>query len=313
MKEVFKLLYLSLLTSSDEIKDFSFQVFGPVLSQAWKLKDSIKDIGISCQIPKMTMDEISKEQAPKVKQFTRSITSSKKRKQRRNGINQQCPGVPTSSQLNEENKFFSVRSSLCKSDAIKKTFTEIQENTGVNITFSHLKSTFGADWEMDANVAGLTAPNGRHFCPFCEIMLSNVSKGVLHSPVLFPKYANGGQISPTSFECRTLDSMSKSASEFQQSCAQKENAKHYKNCEHIPLIPEKDLLIKHVSVMLLHLSLGVGLQFINIVENAAVSLDVEIREANGLTSDGVIESYNKQHLLEEEIMAATVQADEISE
>ena len=123
----------------------------------------------------------------------------------------------------------------------------------------------------------------------------------------------GGQISPTSFECRTIDSMSKSASEFQQSGAQKENAKHYKNCEHIPLIPEKDLLIKHVSGMPLHLSLGVGLQFINIVKNAAVSLDVEIREANGLTSDGVIESYNKQHLLEEEIMAATVQADEISE
>ena len=140
----------------------------------------------------MTMDEIAKEQAPKVKQFTRSITSSKKRKQRRNGINQQCPGVPTSLQLNEENKFFSVSSSLCKSDAIKKTFTEIQENTGVNITFSHLKSTFRADWEMVANVAGLTAPNCRHFCPFCEIMLSNVSKGVLHSPVLFPKCTNGG-------------------------------------------------------------------------------------------------------------------------
>ena len=61
--------------------------------------------------------------------------------------------------------------------------------------------------------------------------------------------------------------------------------------------------------MPLHLSLGIGQQFINIVENGAVILDIEIRQANGLTSDGIIESYNKQHLLETEIHAANTELD----
>ena len=53
--------------------------------------------------------------------------------------------------------------------------------------------------------------------------------------------------------------------------------------------------------MPLHLSLGIGLQFLNIAENVAVSLDIQVRDANGLTSDGIIESYNKQCELEAEI------------
>ena len=63
----------------------------------------------------------------------------------------------------------------------------------------------------------------------------------------------------------------------------------------------KEDVIKHVSVIPLHLSLGIGLQFLNIAENVAVSLDVQVKEANGLTSDGIIESYNKQCELEAEI------------
>ena len=95
--------------------------------------------------------------------------------------------------------------------------------------------------------------------------------------------------------------------------AQKESAKNYNNCEHVPLIPEKGSVLKHVSVMPLYLSLGIGLQFINIVENTAVSLDIEVREANGLSYDGIIESYNKQHFLEEEILSMNKEAEEISE
>ena len=100
--------------------------------------------------------------------------------------------------------------------------------------------------------------------------------------------------------------------QFKESGAKRDSAKNYKNCENTPLISEKCTPISHVSVMPLHLSPGIGLQFINIVQNAAVSLDIEIRETNGLTSDGIIESYNKQHLFETEIKNTKMEVDEMN-
>ena len=195
--------------------------------------------------------------------------------------------------FNNQNKEYNASCDLFKNATKSVDSTE----TGMKVTFSNLVSTFGADWEIVATVLGLTGPNGRHFCPFCEVMLSNITKGVSHAPFLFQKYTNEGQNSPELLEDRTLERISELSSEFQLSGGKKETAKNYSNCEYIPLISEKGPLIKHVSVMLLHLSLGIGLQFINILENGAVTLDLEIRQANGLTSDGIIESYNKQHLL----------------
>ena len=91
------------------------------------------------------------------------------------------------------------------------------------------------------------------------------------------------------------------SAEFKEAGAKKESAKLFKNCEKVPLLPAKGDVIEHVSVMPLHLSLGIGLQFLNTAENVAVSLDVQVRKANGLTSDGIIESYNMQCELEAEI------------
>ena len=182
----------------------------------------------------------------------------------------------------------------------------------MHVTFLNMLSTAGADWEMVANVIGLTGPNGRHVCPFCEIMLSNINKGVLHSPVLFQKYTNIGPISPELYENRMLENMSHLAMQFKESGDKKDNAKNYKNCENTHLISAKGTPVSHVSVMPLHLSRGIGLQFINIVENAAVSLDIEIiGNKNGLTSDGIIESYNKQRLFETE-KNAKMEVDEMN-
>ena len=160
---------------------------------------------------------------------------------------------------------------------------------------------------MVATVIGLTRPNVRHFCPFCEIMLANLSKRVPHSLVLFENYISSDQVTPKLFDSRTLEAISQMPTEYQQAGGKTDTAKQYKNGENMPLIPEKAPLINEVSVMPVHLSLGIWLQFINILEDAAVSLDIEIWEASGLTSDGVIESYNKQDQLEVEIQSASVE------
>ena len=49
------------------------------------------------------------------------------------------------------------------------------------------------------------------------------------------------------------------------------------------------------------------MQFLNIAENIAVSLDIDVRKENGLTSNGLIEAYNKEHALVSEISDLTNQ------
>ena len=95
---------------------------------------------------------------------------------------------------------YSASCDLCKNATESVDSTE----TGMEVTFTNLVSTFRADWEMVATVLGLRGPNGRHFCPFCEIMLSKITKGVSYAPFLFQKYTNEGQNSPELFEDRTL-------------------------------------------------------------------------------------------------------------
>ena len=53
-------------------------------------------------------------------------------------------------------------------------------------------------------------------------------------------------------------------------------------------------VVDYFSVMPLHINRGLCLQFLNILEDHAVALDLSIRDANGLTSEGVLELYLKQ-------------------
>ena len=163
-------------------------------------------------------------------------------------------------------------------------------------SFNDLTSTFGADLEMVANVMGLTGPNRLYFCPLCKIMLSNLVESVPHASILLYKYHNHGKTTPICYKNRTFEDIKGLSAEFKEAGAKKESAKLFKNCEKVPLLPAKGDVIEHVSVMPLHLSLAIGLQFLNTAENVAVSLDVQVREA-----DGIIESYNMQCELEAEI------------
>ena len=155
---------------------------------------------------------------------------------------------------------------------------------------------------MIATVLGQTGPNGKYFCPFCEIMLAQVVKGSPHSPVHLRKYlSDNSSNTATTFISRIFEGMTEMAKSFQKNGAKKNKQRNIKIVKNVPLIPAIGDIINNVSVMPLHISLGIGLQFLNIVENIAVALDIEVRKENGLTSDGVIEAFSKEHTIISEV------------
>ena len=64
--------------------------------------------------------------------------------------------------------------------------------------------------------------------------------------------------------------------------------------------------------MPLHINLGLGLQLINIVEQSVVALDMEIGSANGLTSDHILEMYNKEQNIIKDILLNDIQLADIT-
>ena len=41
---------------------------------------------------------------------------------------------------------------------------------------------------MLARILNYTGANGTYFCPFCDIMLEHMIKGISHTPTILPKY-----------------------------------------------------------------------------------------------------------------------------
>ena len=75
---------------------------------------------------------------------------------------------------------------------------------------------------------------------------------------------------------------------------------NFQNCEKLPLIQGEGSVLKHVSVMPLHLSLGIGLCLVNVASDLAKSIDRQIRNDSGLCSDVMAEALeHRDSLLEE--------------
>ena len=94
----------------------------------------------------------------------------------------------------------------------------------------------------------------------------------------------------------------------------------FQNCEGKPLISAKGPVIDRVSVMPLHLSLGLGLQLIDIAEDIASALDLQIQEDNGLSTHEVtdtmenFESLQQQQMkLEEELILLKAAAEQLQQ
>ena len=86
---------------------------------------------------------------------------------------------------------------------------------------------------------------------------------------------------------RTVQNMKKDFEEFVKNGNVHKNASKFNNCEHVPLLLHDGNIIDLVSVMPLHVSLGLGLVNINIVENLATEIDISIREANSIPCDTI--------------------------
>ena len=160
------------------------------------------------------------------------------------------------------------------------------------------------------------------FCPFCHVQLADLKKGVPHAPVTLSKYNAHDHRQPEekTFTSRTVDGMAAMADMYATSGLPKGQVSKFQNCEGKPLISAKGPVIDHVSVMPLHLSLGLGLQLIDVTEDIASALDLQIRENNGLSTHEVtdtmenLESLQQQQMkLEEELILLKAAAEQLQQ
>ena len=135
-----------------------------------------------------------------------------------------------------------------------------------------------------------TGPNGVFICPFCLAQLADLKMGVPHAPLSLPKYSDKDPrlAEEKTFQQRTLEGMATMADNFASSGLPKSQVSKFQNCEAKPLISPEGPVIDHISVMPLHLSLGLGLQLVNVAEDIATAMDLKIREDNGSSSSAVI-------------------------
>ena len=138
-------------------------------------------------------------------------------------------------------------------------------------------------------------------------MLKYLVKGIPHAPITLAKYIqfeNRVKI----FQERALDGIREETTQFKEQGCPRNRLKDFKNCDDLPLLPPEinGLVVDYFSVMPLHISLGLGLQFLDILEEHAVKLDSSIRDANSLTWEGVLELYSKQ----KEICLTIIESEE---
>ena len=70
----------------------------------------------------------------------------------------------------------------------KRSISERKWDNSQASTIRSCRVTIGSDWEMLARILNYTGANGTDFCPFCDIMLKHMIKGIPHTPTILPKY-----------------------------------------------------------------------------------------------------------------------------
>ena len=91
--------------------------------------------------------------------------------------------------------------------------------------------------------------------------------------------------------------MSSGNEDFVNGCSVKALANQCHNCESKPIFRASGPVIESVSCMPLHLSLGLGKQTLEIVENEAIVLDKTIKEADGEACPELAEAFQRRETL----------------
>ena len=138
--------------------------------------------------------------------------------------------------------------------------------------FTSCRITFGGDWVWNSTILGISNASCVYFCPHCLVTNAALKKGEAHEPA--PDNEDDG-----SNTLRTLQFINTENERYlEETGGDKNKAKHYHNCIYKPLIGDHGDIIDILSVSPMHISLGLGLQFVNIMEEMCVSIDGEVKE-----------------------------------
>jgi hypothetical protein len=121
-------------------------------------------------------------------------------------------------------------------------------------------------------------------------MLDDTKKGKPHGLHILQKYRNKTNnlprvLPPDADFLRTFKGIEQKHNEYVAAGAQTAKAMNFENCINKPLLKgigtAAGAMIDTYSCTPLHISLGIGLQILNIIENQAIQLDKEIWESEG--------------------------------
>jgi len=146
--------------------------------------------------------------------------------------------------------------------------------------YTRCRLSNGGDWEYEARILGLVGPNAKQFCNHCLIKLEQLAKGEAHSLHKLPKYDN----TPKNHTLRSVGRCYAKTAQYKATAARVKSTKtaDFESCQSAPLIKgTTEKVIDLVSTTPLHLSLGVGLHILNIMEKQAISLDNTIKADMG--------------------------------
>ena len=171
-----------------------------------------------------------------------------------------------------------------------------EENSELNGgEFQNSLLVLGGDWAWIATILGLSGARGLQFCKDCLCKLSDLEKGKTHTPNPLSKY-NDHKPSKTDFEIRTFEMIKRDNQTYDNDGKPKSKLKEYNNCEFQSLFTGEGPILHTTSCMPLHISLGVGLKILNVIEGEAIKLDNEIKQDKGLQTDPITD------IMEEMIM-----------
>lgn len=185
------------------------------------------------------------------------------------------------------------------------------DGTEMECCISKCWLSLGGDWEFLARLLGLTGPNGTYFCNYCHATIKDLQRGKPHTPWILNSTSNGNHLKQ--FSPRTFESMSSDNEDFVNGGSVKAKANRFHNCESKPIFRAYGPVIESVSCMPLHLSLGLGKQALEIVENEAIVLDKTIKEANGEACLELAEAFQRRETLNLECLQQCQKLEEINE
>ena len=177
------------------------------------------------------------------------------------------------------------------------------DGTEMECCISKCCLSLGGDWEFLARLLGLTGPNGTYFCNYCHATIKDLQRGKPHTPWVLDSTSNGNH----------LKQMSSDNEDFVNGGSVKAKANRSHNCESKPIFRAYGPVTESVSCMPLHLSLGLGKQALEIVENEAIVLDKTIKEANGEACPELAEAFQRRETLNLECLQQHQQLEEINE